>query len=133
MRKSLWVSGLALAATAVLSSTGTASAAGTSMSTDSIFNVGTDIQAGTYTTTTALSTCAWARLSALTPSATAVLQTGGAVNGSASVTIQSTDIAFFTTGCGTWNLQVSTGSSSLGSGSASGLLSGLLSGTGSSS
>ncbi|MFB7716729.1 hypothetical protein [Nocardia sp. NPDC056100] len=126
MRKSLWATGLALAATAVLSSTGTASAVGTSMGTDSIFTVGTDIQAGTYTTSTALSTCAWARLSALTPSATAVLETGGAVNGSATVTIQSTDIAFFTTGCGTWTLQTSTGSSGLGGG---GLLSGLLSGS----
>lgn len=127
MRKSLLVSGLALSASAVMCSTGTANAVGTSMGTDSVFSVGTDAQAGTYTTTTALSTCVWARLSALTPSATAVLQTGGATSGTATVTIASTDVAFFTSGCGTWTLQTSTGSSGLGSGS--GLLSGLTSGS----
>ncbi|MTE15086.1 hypothetical protein [Nocardia aurantiaca] len=123
MRKTVWANGLALTAAAILASTGTADAAATSMGTDATFKVGVDIQPGIYKTTTAASVCAWARLSAITPDASATIQTGGAVNGTATVEIKPTDVAFFTSGCGTWTLQTTTttsGSSGLTSGSASG-------------
>ncbi|MGW4247376.1 hypothetical protein [Nocardia sp. NPDC004722] len=133
MNKSIVLSGLAVTAAAVLASTGTANAAlPTSMGTDSTFKVGIDIQPGVYKTTTAVQACVWARLSAITPDASATIQTGGALNGTVTVEIKPTDVAFFTSGCGTWTLQTTTttsGSSGLGSGS--GLLnagSGLLSG-----
>ncbi|MGW4125170.1 hypothetical protein [Nocardia sp. NPDC004711] len=126
MRKTVWANGLALTAAAILASTGTANAVGNSMSTDATFKVGVDIQPGVYKTTTAATVCAWARLSAITPDANATIQAGGAVNGTVTVEIKSTDVAFFTSGCGTWTLQTTTtntgssGLSNLISGSASG-------------
>ncbi|MGV9661560.1 hypothetical protein ACWDUL_15755 [Nocardia niigatensis] len=126
MRKTVWANGLALTAAAILASTGTAGASANSMSTDATFKVGVDIQPGVYKTTTAAGVCTWARLSAITPDASATIQTGGAINGTATVEIKSTDVAFFTSGCGTWTLQTTTtntgssGLSNLISGSASG-------------
>ncbi|MEV6097627.1 hypothetical protein [Nocardia sp. NPDC051981] len=126
MRKTVWANGLALTAAAILASTGTANAVGNSMSTDATFKVGVDIQPGVYKTTTATTVCAWARLSAITPDANATIQAGGAVNGTVTVEIKPTDVAFFTSGCGTWTLQTTTtntgssGLSNLISGSASG-------------
>ncbi|AYF74482.1 hypothetical protein D7D52_12110 [Nocardia yunnanensis] len=124
MKKTIWLNGLALTAAAVLGSTGTANAAlPTSMGSDSTFKVGVDIQPGVYKTTTAATVCAWARLSAITPDASATIQAGGAVNGTVTVEIKPTDVAFFTSGCGTWTLQTTTTTS--GSGNAgSGLLNG---------
>ncbi|MVU77946.1 hypothetical protein GPX89_11900 [Nocardia sp. ET3-3] len=122
MRKTLWANGLALGAAALLASTGTANAAlPNSFSGDSTFKVNVDIQPGTYTTSTAGTVCAWARLSSITPSVT--IQAGGASGGTATVTIASSDVAFFTSGCGTWTLQTTTttsGSSGSSSGSTSG-------------
>ncbi|GAB0103190.1 hypothetical protein JMUB6875_21620 [Nocardia sp. JMUB6875] len=134
MRKTLWANGLALTAAALLASAGAADAAvPTSMGSDSTFKVGVDIQPGVYKTTTAGTVCAWARLSSITPSVT--IEAGGAVGGTATVEIKSTDVAFYTSGCGTWSLTTTTttGSSGLGSGSSSGSLgsgglAGLLSG-----
>ncbi|WP_067814163.1 hypothetical protein [Nocardia inohanensis] len=122
MRKSLWLNGIALVAVGVLGTGGTASAdlSGV-MDHDATFKVGVDIKPGTYTTTTAASVCAWARLSAVTEDASAILQAGGAVNGKVTVEVKATDVAFFTAGCGTWKLTTTTttGSSGLGSGSSS--------------
>ncbi|APA98212.1 hypothetical protein [Nocardia seriolae] len=121
MKKTIWANGLAVTAAALLASTGTANAAlPTSMGSDSTFKVGVDIQPGVYKTTTALGVCAWARLSATTPGANATIEAGGAINGTVTVEIKPTDVAFFTSGCGTWTLQTTTttsGSSGLGSGS----------------
>ncbi|MET9486247.1 hypothetical protein [Nocardia sp. NPDC006630] len=125
MRKTLWLNGVALTAVALLSAAGPASAtAADSMGSDSTFKVGIDIQPGVYTTTTAASICAWARLSAITDDLSAVLQSGGAINGYVKVEIKPGDIAFYTAGCGTWTLTTTTtigtgsgGTGSLGSGS----------------
>ncbi|MEC3918079.1 hypothetical protein [Nocardia sp. CDC160] len=124
MKKTVWANGLALTAAALLATTGTANAAlPTTMGSDSTFKVGIDIQPGVYKTTTAVSACVWARLSAITPDASATIQTGGAINGTATVEIKPTDVAFFTSGCGTWTLQTTTttsGSSGSSNGSSSG-------------
>ncbi|MEC3953373.1 hypothetical protein VMT65_10055 [Nocardia sp. CDC153] len=134
MSKTIWATGLALTASALLASAGTADAAlPTTIGSDSTFKVGVDIAPGTYTTTTATTVCAWARLSSLTPGANATIQAGGAVNGTVTVTIQPTDVAFFTSGCGTWTLTTTTSAGSSGSsngsssGSAGNLITSLLS------
>lgn len=124
MRKTLWLNGAALAAAAVLVSAGPAQATASSIiETDGTFQVGADIKPGVYTTTTAVKACAWARLNAKTPELSAMLETGGALNGKATVEIKSGDVAFYTVGCGTWNLktttQLPTGSSGFPTGSAS--------------
>ncbi|WP_067564530.1 hypothetical protein [Nocardia acidivorans] len=128
MRKTLWVNGIALTAAALMSAAGPASATvADSMGYDSTFKVGVDIKPGVYTTTTAATVCAWARLSAITEDLSAVLESGGAINGKVTVEIKPGDIAFFTTGCGTWKLRTTTsintgsgGSGSGGSGSGTG-------------
>ncbi|MEV6769097.1 hypothetical protein AB0N05_10780 [Nocardia sp. NPDC051030] len=118
MRKTLWLNGITLTAATLLSATGTAGAdLSTVIDHDATFKVGVDIKPGTYTTTTAATVCAWARLSAITEDASAILQSGGAINGKVTVEIKSTDIAFFTTGCGTWTLKTTTNTGSSNSGS----------------
>ncbi|WP_051178705.1 hypothetical protein [Nocardia concava] len=129
MRKTVWANGLALTAAALLASAGAADAAvPTTMGGDSTFKVGVDIQPGVYKTTSAGTVCAWARLSSISPSVT--IETGGAVGGTATVEIKPSDVAFFTSGCGTWTLQTTTttsGSSGSSSGSTSTFLANLLS------
>lgn len=125
MRKALWVNGIALTAAALMAAAGPATAASTSMDIDSTFKVGVDIKPGVYTTTTAASVCVWARLSGLTPDASVVLETGGAINGKVTVEIKATDFAFVTSGCGSWKLTTTTttgsgGTGSLGTGSSGG-------------
>ncbi|UGT43145.1 hypothetical protein LTV02_07075 [Nocardia yamanashiensis] len=128
MRKSLWLNGIALVAAGVLGTAGTASASLSGvMDHDATFKVGVDIKPGTYTTTTAASVCVWARLSAITEDASAILQTGGAVNGKVTVEVKATDVAFYTAGCGTWTLTTTTTTGSSGSSNGSSVL-----GTGSS-
>ncbi|RMI33511.1 hypothetical protein EBN03_10340 [Nocardia stercoris] len=117
---SLLLNGVAAGAAAIACSAGLAAATttpATAITTDGTFHLGVDIQPGTYTTTTAGTVCAWARLSG-NAQGTATLQAGGAINGTTTVTIAPTDYAFVTTGCGTWNLTttVSGGSSLFPSG-----------------
>ncbi|GAB3206224.1 hypothetical protein ACFXO9_24270 [Nocardia tengchongensis] len=126
MNKALWANGLALTAAALLASAGTANASlATVIGSDSTFKVGIDIQPGVYKTTTATQLCAWARLSSLSGGTGGTIEAGGAVGGNATVTIKSTDVAFFTSGCGTWTLDTTTtvsGSSNFSTGSIGGFL-----------
>ncbi len=120
MRMSLLLNGAAAGVAAVACSVGLAAATttpATSITTDGTFHIGVDIQPGTYTTTTAGTVCAWARLSG-SATGTLTLQAGGAINGTTTVTIQPTDYAFVTNGCGSWSTTttISTGSFGLPSG-----------------
>jgi hypothetical protein len=65
--------------------------------------VGSDIEAGTYRTTGSASglPCYWARLKDTTGEFSSII-TNGSPTGQATVTIKSTDGAFETAGCGTW-------------------------------
>ncbi|MEU0540616.1 hypothetical protein ABZ319_12150 [Nocardia sp. NPDC005978] len=117
MRNALLANGIALTAAALLAAAAPASASTGIMDIDATFLVGVDIQPGVYTTTTAATVCAWARLNAITPDVTAILESGGAINGKVTVEIKSTDIAFYTAGCGTWKLKTTTTTGSGGSGS----------------
>ncbi|WP_280356632.1 hypothetical protein [Nocardia otitidiscaviarum] len=125
MRKALWLNGAALAAAAVLAAAAPAQATVATIGSDGTFRVGVDIEPGVYTTTTAVQACGWARLSAEIPELDAMIETGGAVNGKATVEIKAGDVAFYTVGCGTWKLKTTaqfpfpTGSAANSTGSAS--------------
>lgn len=64
------------------------------------FTVGTDVLPGRWTTT-AESSCYWARLSTTDAMPGAVLDSGRG-HGTTGVVIEATDAAFVSVGCGTW-------------------------------
>ena len=104
MRKSLWVMGIAIIGSALLS-LGTASAApATMIKKDGTYRVGVDIVAGVYHTDGG-EFCYWERKSGLGGSFDEIIANGITQDGPVTVAIGPSDVAFETQGCGTWVLQ----------------------------
>ncbi|WP_067544093.1 hypothetical protein [Nocardia crassostreae] len=101
MRKTLWLTGFGLAATALLSTAGPAAAAASVMEHDGPYQVNTEISAGYYTTHTAAPGCEWARFTA----GGDIIEQGKGGNGTVTVRIPATDAVFSTSGCGTWTIE----------------------------
>jgi hypothetical protein len=73
---------------------------------DGTYQVGTDIQPGTYRTRVGSPNCYWERLKNFGGGINAILANGG-TNAPAIVTIEPTDAGFNSEGCGTWTKDLS--------------------------
>ncbi|MGQ7787935.1 hypothetical protein SD455_11185 [Nesterenkonia sp. K-15-9-6] len=82
-----------------------AESGGSTIPGDGVYMVGSDVDPGTYTTEPGSWGCYWARLSGTSGEFHDIITNAFVEGGQALVTIAETDVAFETSGCGTWEKQ----------------------------